>query len=57
MLSMLDHSRENTRLDRGEFIDMRALSYDSRFNILAMELANRLFGMTSRNLVVMAYTK
>lgn len=37
-LSVLHHSEQNIRLDRGEFIDMRALSYDSRFNTRAMEL-------------------
>lgn len=25
--------RENIRLDKGEFLDMRSLSYDSRFTI------------------------
>lgn len=36
---------QNIRLDRGEFIDMGALSYDSRFNILARTLGvNRLLG-------------
>lgn len=33
---------QNTRLDRGEFIDMGALSYDLRFNNLARTVgANR----------------
>lgn len=33
---------QNTRLDRGEFIDMGTLSYDLRFNNLARTVgANR----------------